>query len=210
MASSEPASYTVSCSADMWPVIVMYAVRGGATVSPVPQSVESTNASGYVTTLTPAALSSPAGTSLLIYGYGGQNSAATAGGGMTLPSPASLLAGSSTGDINNSTGGGDIGILACTTTSPGNATISPTATDQLDWAVEYAAAPAGAPTSGPVLPPGPPSHVAVVAGFAGRYGGRAQHLAARPGLLRPRGSSPGGGTAVHESAWEAGPAEIEA
>jgi len=134
VASSEPASYTITDSSSIWPSAVMYAVRGGASSSPVAGYSLQTSSS-YQTTLNPPSYTQKQTGSLLIYGFGGVNSAGSGGGGLVLPSPASMLAGSSTGDVNNTHGGSDLGVLACTATGPGPATIT-TGVDEANSVVE--------------------------------------------------------------------------
>ena len=140
VASSEPGAYTLTATAAVWPSVVMYAVRGGAASSPVLGSAVAVSSS-YQTTLPPPSYTEQQASSLLVYGYGGVNSSGSGGGGLTLPSPGNLLPGSSTGDIGNSSGGTDLGVIACTSsTAPGSATIT-TAVDEADWVIEVAAPP---------------------------------------------------------------------
>jgi hypothetical protein len=137
VASSEPASYAVTCTATGWPSLTMTAYRGGAASSPVLGNALQTGS--YVTTLPPPAYTEAQASSLLIYGFGGVNSANSGGTGLTLPSPSNLLAGSSTADINNASGGADLATLACTSgTGPGSATIT-TGVDECNWVLELAA-----------------------------------------------------------------------
>lgn len=135
VASSEPASYTVTFSASAWPSAVLYAVSGGTGVG---QAVAAYPGATSTTLAAPTWTSTPASTSLLVYGYGGVNSAASGGGGLTLPSESTLLSGSQTADVNNTSGGTDYALLACQAASPGSATIT-TAVYPLTVAVEYTA-----------------------------------------------------------------------
>ena len=79
VASSEPASYTVTSASNAWPSVIMHAVRGGAAISPVLGNALATQAA-YNTALPPPSYSEQQSTSLLIYGYGGINSPASGGG----------------------------------------------------------------------------------------------------------------------------------
>jgi hypothetical protein len=139
VASSEPASYTVTSSATSWPVIIMYAVRSSTGTGTVSISAELTNAGGYQTTLPPPALAVNGPSDITIYGYGGVNAAGSGGGGLVLPAPASLIAGSSTGDISYTGLGVDYGIIACQTASPGSATIT-TGVDEVNFGLDVTAA----------------------------------------------------------------------
>ena len=133
-ASSEPASYTLNVGSSAWPAVIMYAARGGQSANPLAGSAFSPGVS-YQTTITPPAYTPHFTSSLFIYGYGGINQSGSGGGGMTLPSPSSLLPGSVTADVNNSSGGTDMALIATTSPGPGNATI-PTGVDQCAFTAE--------------------------------------------------------------------------
>ncbi len=124
-AASEPASYTVTTTATAQPVVGIYAVRGGT--GQVYGSALATRHTAYQSYLSTPGYTKLHNTSLLVFGYGGVNSANTGGSGLVLPSSSpDLLTGSSTADHNNFSGGTDMALLASKVTT-GKLTWSPPA-----------------------------------------------------------------------------------
>lgn len=140
VANSEPASYTFTAAAG-WPAIIMCAYRSSTGGSSFVQHPANLTNTAFTNASEPApAISGFTTGDLVIYGWAGCNTGKSGTNTLVLPAPSNLLASSSTGDINNSTGGADGGMIACTNgTAPGSATSGATM-DYNDFAIEIAPA----------------------------------------------------------------------